>query len=341
MSIRLMMILCVLGFGIAGPLSARANLRGHQYTNDLHQLTVTRPDATWELRENIPLPTSVCAFVVDGGSAAVILGHRTLSGDQILRDINDLEGNRSLLNKLITGSVFIETGNLEFRSVEYREDDGQIVFDLMIDNREPERGPLENHVVGFIVRDANDVQHLYAMRCATTRGSFLLWESQFDRIVPTLAFTGDPVLPVYRSRPTPTWWWIAGGLFVLILLSALRGRGRTEPETLTRVPHRVPKPEVTIDPIDPIAPVDIAGETDSSYSDIPEFLRHSNPTEAPPPGEQPADALADTHRPAATGLHPDPATDAPEIGATYWTCGCGRKNVGTEAFCSRCNADRA
>lgn len=317
-------------------LPAAATLRGDTYTNSAHEITLVRPDATWELREGISIPAAVAAFVVGEGTAAAVVLHWRLAADVNITDTEDFLARRPELAQLIAATSVGDAGEVIVTGADFKPQADRIGFVIEFENREFDRGPLENLVSGLIIRGADDRQYIVAVRCATTRGRLEAWRGQFDRFTSSLTYTGAMAAPVYASRPVSRFWWFAAaGVIVAVLVLAGRRR-RPEPEIRRiRAAHShadapAPLPEL-------IAPVSLDSAPDEALN-VPDMFRASG-----------------SHL-DAVNAHPDiagegtvPTVASPEIaettlthaGAGYWTCGCGRKNANTDSFCCRCNADRA
>lgn len=317
-----------------------AALEGNLYRDDAHKVELTRPDASWELRERLPIPSVVAAFVVDDGTAAAAVMHYVIPRDEVLTDATNLAQRRDALAELIAHAVTGQPGPFEFERTEFSGTDDRITFDIFFANRETERGALENWVQGFILRDDNDRQHIYAVRCAVTRGTFQSWASQFERIAPTLRYTGSIAIPTYTSRPIPTWWWFAGGAVLLIGFALLRTR-RSSAEHV-----RIARPAVLPASSKPaqgkLAPVDMEAPTPpptlAPEDDVPDILRATSGGPAPNPDLDKAPAPV---RGTQTATQEVAEVTTPDIATGYWTCRCGRKNSAADTFCVRCNADRS
>ncbi|HUU45095.1 MAG TPA: hypothetical protein VM118_05120 [Acidobacteriota bacterium] len=323
---------------VAGASPVFASLDGNRYTNDAHRIELSRPDATWELRERLPIPSVVAGFVVGDGTAAAALMHYVIPANEVLTDATDLARRRNAIAATIACAVTGQPGPFEFERTEFSGTDDRITFDLFFSNRETGRGALENWVQGFIVRDDDDRQHIYAVRCAVTRGTFQSWASQFERIVPTLHYTGAVATPTYTSRPIPIWWWFAGGVVLLVGYGLLRSRRSGADEV--RIVRPVARSTAASSPQEDLAPVDFAGSAPDPGEDVPDILRATSGGPSGGYGEE--DLTSDRPARRSSTVTPEVAeTAAPEVAIGYWTCRCGRKNSEADTFCVRCNTDRS
>lgn len=318
---------------------AMAAMRGDTYTNPAHEITVTRPDATWELRESIPIPAAVAAFVVGDGTAAAVVLHWRLAAADNITDAEDFLTRRPALAQRIARVAAGDAGEVIVTTADFKPRDNRIEFVVNFENREFDRGLLENLVTGFIVRGADDRQHIIAIRCATTRGTLEAWRGQFDRFISSLSYTGTMAAPVYVSRPLSRIWWFAGAGAIIVVLFLVGRRRNPEPEP---VPIRIqPSQPDAIPPMpEAIAPVNLDSVSDEAMN-VPDMFRASgSPPDAP---------SAPATYPEIAGEGSVSSVASPEVaettlthtGAGYWTCGCGRKNPDTDLFCCRCNSDRA
>ena len=332
---------------------ATATMRGNTYTSPAHEVTVVRPDAGWELREGIPIPAAVAAFVVGEGTAAAVLLHWRLAAGDNITDSEDFLVRRPALAQMIAEAAVGDAGEVIVTTAEFKPRENRIGFVINFENREFERGPLENFITGFIVRGADDRQHLIAVRCATTRGTLEAWQSQFDRFGSSLTYTGPMATPVYTSRPLSRYWWFAAGGAILAAMLFFGRRRNTEEE-----PVRFHAPRSQPDAV-PSLPESIAPVNLDAVPSLPESMAPVNLDADPkdalnvPDMFHPSGSHLDA--PDAPAAYPEiaggatvPAVASPEAaettlthtGAGYWTCGCGRKNPDTDHFCCRCNSDR-
>lgn len=329
------------------PAVSHAGLDGNTFSDPHAGVSFSRPDASWEFRKNLPLHAALGAFVIDEGTAAAVLIYHRLENDELITSASDFAERRDAIAERIA-QIAAGTGsplNLTDARIEARDD--RVAFEMIYTSVDPERGPLSNWVRGFILRTGNG-QAIFAVRCATSPSTFGAWESQFKPLIASLSYAGQPRTPVYMSRPIPTWWWIAGGIGLFMLVGLLRVR---HPETRPlRVPKRafraatgispavLPSSAASADfPSGDLAPVDFAS-AGLPHDDVPDILRMTAPGES-----RNRNDYANT--PDWLRVSPETMEEAQRsataVDNVFWTCQCGRKNPLTDNFCSRCNADRA
>lgn len=333
-------------FAFVDAATSMADLRGHTFTDPTYQVSITRPDYSWELRSKLPLKASLAAFVVGEQTSAAVLLHEKFEDNHLITDASDFAERRESLALEIAQIAVGSSAPLTITRTDFDVQSDRIEFDLVFDNFEPERGELTNWVHGMILR-RSDGQHIYAVRCATSPSQFGSWESQFERVVSSLAYHGEVISPVYMSRPIPIWWWLAGGAGLFLLAGMFRG-SQTKSRRL-RIPRhshggQKQSPDVAIAPLpprpdgDPITPAAYDSEFVGG-DDVPDIRRV---TAGGGSAHSPIADVIDESDMAHPVPHMfDPHDSASALPAGYWTCDCGRKNPNGVFFCSRCNADRA
>ncbi len=306
---------------------ARAALRGDTYSSDQHRVSFVRPDASWELRDNPAQQNAVALFSNGQGRVIALLSHRVLDpGDVFTSPGNLRERWNDVVNQITSMASAGETAISVF-DADYTASDNGVTFELNYSSQSPAMGgKVRNWVTGLMVRDSDNRQHIYTLRCAASDGLFDSWESQFERIAPSLSFTGQRQSPFYTSVPIPWWWFALGALVVIAVVKfAMRGR-RSEPLIRPRprppiappAPAPMEEPHPTVDDgMIPNVPDSmlVAADLGDSTDDIPDQMYHEAAAEGQTYSE----------------------TQAP---IDFWKCECGRVNSGDEEFCVRCNADR-
>jgi len=306
---------------------AHAEMRGNTYSSLQHRISFTRPDASWELRENPARENAVALFSNGQGRVIALLSHRVLAPADVVVSPGDLRDRWSEFAYDIAAMGSPDETGITVRDADYEPYDDGVTFQLSYTSQSKVMGgKVRNVVTGLIVRDTDGHQHIYSLRCAAADNIYEAWESQFERILPTLTFDGQRQVPFYTSAPVP-WWWFALGVLVLFVVIKLILRSRhTEPMESSRVrqepaPPTLPPgtslPGMVDDNTVPNVPDQmlVAADLDDSRNDIPDQVYHD------------AAAEGQTYNENATP-------------AGFWKCDCGRLNPGQHEFCARCNADR-
>ncbi|GAB4323779.1 MAG: hypothetical protein Kow0074_16300 [Candidatus Zixiibacteriota bacterium] len=318
--------------------SAFAELRGNTYFSLQHNVSFARPDASWELRNHPAHENGVALFSNGEGSVIALLLHQTIAPHDVISSVGDLNKRwPTLASRFAAMSNAGESGvTIDNSRFEVAED--AITFEIFFSSTLPSGNTsLTNWLRGLIIRDNNDRQQLYAIRCAAADGVFSAWESQFDLIMPTLQVQGTRATPVYTSRPL-SYWWYGGGAVLLLLLLMFMWRGSDSDEDMVRRrPVRMqnqsaavtqPMPAVGAPPLTP-APLSESGLVPTVHSSpTPEELMNV------PDSFYYQQAQGQGHE------HPEIAPGGPSNTGGFWKCACGRINPGNESFCIRCNADR-
>jgi len=308
--------------------AAQAAMRGNTYSNDQHQVSFSRPDASWELRDNPAQENAVALFSNGQGRVIALLSHRVLDPSDVITSPGNLRDRWSaLVDEIAAMGSAGETG-ISIFDADYDASENGVTFELNYTSQSRAMGgKVRNWVTGLMVRDSDNRQHIYTVRCAAADGIFDSWVSQFEHVAPTLSFTGQRQMPFYTSAPMPWWWFALGALALIVAVKfALRGR-RTEPMVHQRPrPHPEVAPQ-TLPPMGSSPDMDddfvpnvpdqmlVAAELDDASNDIPDQMYHEAAAEGQIYNE-----------------------GAPPAG--FWKCECGRVNAGDEDFCVRCNADR-
>lgn len=298
-------------------------MRGNTFTSQQHRISFTRPDASWELRENPAQTNAVALFSNGQGRIIALLAHRALEPSNSIASPANLRQRWTQLAEDITAMGGTGETGTSMLGAEYKAADDGVTFELNYTNRAATGTQLRNWVTGMIVRDSDGRQHIYALRFAAPVDSYDAWESQFNLIAPTLRFDGERQTPFFMNSPIP-WWWLAAGALAVVMIVALVRRGRQETASIP-VPRTRPEPRPrTAPPADDLL--------SPSVSDVPDQV-----------------LIASDHAEAALDVPDQMYHQAALQGQTYdelpppagfWKCECGRVNSTDEQFCFRCNADR-
>ena len=326
--------------------AVQAQMRGNTYTSQKDHVSFTRPDRSWEFRAQPAHDNGVGLFSNGQGTVIALLMHRAIPPRQVIESAGQLERDWPQIANQIAGMANAGESGYVIASSDYELRDNTIRFDIRYGSSMPHTGErLTNWVHGMIVHGNDDRQHIYAIRCAAPAGVFSAWESQFDLIVPTLAYAGQVKSPVYVSAPLSTWWYVGGvalllaGLVFLKLNSSSRQESPaprrpmsapTTPSAATTAPF-IPGMPVGSQLPPETAPPPASGVGDdmdaADLSNVPDQFYYQGAHEQ-------AQREAEGHQHA-----PIPNPEATSV-VEFWKCSCGRMNPATESYCARCNADR-
>lgn len=310
---------------------AHAEMRGNTYSSQQHQVSFTRPDGSWEIRDNPAQTNAVALFSNGQGRVIALLSHRVFDPANVITSPTDLRARWSGLADEIAQLGSAGESGITMFDADYNAAGDGVTFELHYTSQSKAMGgKLRNWVTGLMVRDSNNRQHIYTLRCAAADGIFDSWESQFEHIVQSHRFDGQAQTPFYTSAPIP-WWWFAGGALVLLIVIMLIRRGRnTEPMVTTYVRHE-PAPQ-PIQPLPPLPSMQSGMEDDGFVPNVPDHMLVA----ADLSGAS-NDIPDQMYHEAAMGGQTYEENAAP---AGFWKCECGRMNSGDEHCCVRCNADR-
>ncbi|MBD3297549.1 MAG: hypothetical protein GF341_02760 [candidate division Zixibacteria bacterium] len=319
---------------------ASAEMRGNVYSSHLHDVTFARPDGSWELRNHPAHENGVALFSNGEGTVIALLLHQAIAPRNVISSVGELGTQWPKLANQIAAMSNAGQSGVTVTESRYEATNDQIEFEIYFSSTLPNgHTSLTNWLRGMIVRDTEDRQHLYAIRCAAADGVFSAWETQFELIMPTLAYTGSTATPVYTGKPF-SYWWYGGGVVALLLLFMFFRRGSdTSDEIVRRRPARTqpqqgavtqPMPAAGQPPLTPAKlsesgpiPTDDSSPTPEELMNVPESFYYQN-----------AQGQGAGHE------HPDVAPGGPASTGGFWKCTCGRVNPGAESYCARCNADR-
>lgn len=327
---RVSALIIALGLIVAWTV-AHAGMRGNTYYNDQHRISFDRPDGSWEVRENPAQDHAVALFSNGQGRVIALLSDRMIPPKDVITSPSDLRGRwPALADEIRAMASPRETEILMYDAV-YNATDAIVTFDLHYTSRNKSMGgKVRNWVTGLMVRDSDNRQHIYSLRCAAPEETFESWESQFERIMPTLSYTGQKKAPFYTSAPIP-WYWFALGALALIVVVALIRRSKQQPESY--VPVR-PRPESA--PQMPASPAPAPEADDGTVPNVPDQMLVA--ADLTDPTSAATDDIPDLmYREAAADGQTYNESDAPQ---GFWKCECGRMNAADEEYCVRCNADR-
>lgn len=326
---RLFALILALGVVVVWTI-AHAGMRGNTYSSDQHRISFTRPDGSWELRENPAQTNAVALFSNGQGRVIALLSHRVLAPSDVITSPGNLRDRWPQLVSDISAMTSPDESGISIYDADYNASDDGVTFELNYSSQSRSMGgKVRNWVTGLMVRDSGDRQHIYTLRCAAYDGIFGSWESQFERIAPTLTFDGQRQVPFYTAAPIP-WWWYALGALVLIVVLMIVFRKKESEVVIPSRPHPEPKPQAatllsptseTGDGAVPNVPdrtlvaADLSGADAEQTDDIPDLMYREAAAEGQTYNESPA----------------------PE---GFWKCECGRMNAADEEYCVRCNADR-
>jgi len=324
---RLSALIAALGVTVALTV-AHAEMRGNTFSSQQHQISFTRPDGSWQMRENPAQNNAVALFSNGQGRVIALLSHRVLDPANVITSPGDLRDRWSLLVDEITRISSAGEPDLSLFDANYEAADDGVTFDLNYTSQSKAMGgKLRNWVTGLMVRDSDNRQHIYILRCAAPDGIFDAWESQFEHIAQSLQFDGQRQTPFYTAAPVPWWWFAGGALALLIVIMLIRRRRNVDPLSSARV-HQ----ELTPQPLPPLPPPHPDDVDDGFVPNVPDqMLVAIDLSEA-------SNNIPDQmyHEAALEGR----AYEDNAASAGFWKCECGRMNAGDEDFCVRCNADR-
>lgn len=318
---------------LLAPALPGAVMVGDRYTSQLHQVSFSRPDQSWELRDNPVQTNAVAAFSNGEGRAVALLLHIAIKPSDVVSSPAAVRERWGVLASQIAAAANAGEGEPLIETSRYEIIDGGVEFDIHYRSNTPGRS-ITNWVSGFILRDLNNRQHIYAVRCAAGDGSFDAWQSQFERIAASVQYDGSRAAVLYTNPPIPVWWWFAGVAALLGVVFLATRRRDDEP------PHRLRHP------------VTIPGGSPAGIGGLPPVFSGtaSNGSQSRIPAADGPDAPADlSHVPDAVFYSAgtkdqlptaEMLTPAGKGGREPWICACSHTNHATAAQCELCHAPR-
>ena len=337
--------IALLGIGLL-VTSGHADLNNDTFTSQRHKVTLSRPDASWELRDNPAQDHAVALFSNGEGKVIALLIHEALPASDVLTSPDDLKSRWPELSSRITQIANGGSSGVTIEFSEHKLEPSSIVFDIVFTGNSPYGGePLRSWVSGMIIRDNSGRQHIYGVCCAAPQSSFGSWEGQFERIGQSLSFTGQKNAAVFTSPPAPRWWWLLGGVLLLVVFLVARqltakAKHSANVARMDATSRKAPTFEDMGAGMGSFAgagdntlqPMPLEPASDTELSNVPDQFLAQQHHASEEPHEHGALAATAT----ATG---DSVPDG-ESPANFWKCRCGRMNPLDDAFCARCNLDK-
>jgi len=316
-------------------IPADAALNGNTYSSLQHQVSFTRPDESWELRESPAKAHAVSVFSNGEGRAIALLLHIAVKPSEVVSSPIDLRDRWNQLASMIASSANAGEGNAMIETSRYDIVDGRIEFDVHYTCVIPgTSSELTNWVSGFILRDTQDRQHIFAVRCAAGSAVFDAWQTQFERITASLQYDDSRAATVYTDPPIPLWWWF-GGAAIVIGIIFIATRRREAP--MHRLKHPVTIPGMAPAGIGGLPPAQMGMPPfGGGVPNIPDQMLPAADLGAPADLSNVPDSVF-----YSAGAN-DQLPTAEQLGASpdFWKCSCGRVNPGSTDHCVRCDAVR-